>query len=83
MWKEQNDQLTRNFQFADFTTAWAFMTQVAFAADKMDHHPTWSNVYNKVEIALFTHDKNNSVTEKDRKLSQKIDKIYAGYAENA
>jgi 4a-hydroxytetrahydrobiopterin dehydratase len=76
MWKEENNQLKRSFQFADFVEAFAFMTQVAFAAEKMNHHPNWSNVYNKVEIALFTHDAHDSVTEKDRKLSKEIDKIY-------
>ncbi len=79
MWKEENNQLIRHFQFADFVEAFAFMTQVAFAAEKMNHHPNWSNVYNKVEIALFTHDAHDahdSITEKDRKLSKLIDKIY-------
>lgn len=76
MWKEENNQLKQSFQFTDFVEAFAFMTQVAFAAEKMNHHPNWSNVYNKVEIALFTHDANDSVTEKDRKLSKLIDEIY-------
>jgi 4a-hydroxytetrahydrobiopterin dehydratase len=76
MWKEENNQLKRSFQFTDFVEAFAFMTKVAFAAEKMNHHPNWSNVYNKVEIALFTHDTNDSVTEKDRKLSKEIDKMY-------
>ena len=76
MWKEENNQLKRSFQFNDFAEAFAFMTRVAFAAEKMDHHPNWSNVYNKVEIALFTHDAKDSITEKDRKLSEEIDKIY-------
>jgi 4a-hydroxytetrahydrobiopterin dehydratase len=76
MWKEENNQLQKTFQFENFVEAFAFMTQVAFAAEKMDHHPNWSNVYNKVEIRLFTHDANNSITEKDRKLSVLIDEIY-------
>ena len=76
MWKEENNQLKRSFQFNDFVEAFAFMTQVAFAAEKMKHHPNWSNVFNKVEIALFTHEANDSVTEKDRNLSKEIDKIY-------
>ena len=76
MWKEENNQLKRSFQFNDFAEAFAFMTRVAFAAEKMDHHPNWSNVYDKVEIALFTHDAKDSITEKDRKLSEEIDKIY-------
>jgi 4a-hydroxytetrahydrobiopterin dehydratase len=76
MWKEENNQLKQIFEFNDFVEAFAFMTQVAFAAEKMDHHPIWSNVYNKVEIALFTHDAKDKVTEKDRKLSKLIDEIY-------
>ncbi len=76
MWKEENNQLKRSFQFDDFVQAFAFMTRVAFAAERMNHHPNWSNVYNKVEIALFTHDADNSVTEKDKELAEQIDKIY-------
>jgi 4a-hydroxytetrahydrobiopterin dehydratase len=76
MWKEENNQLKRSFKFDDFVEAFAFMTQVAFAAEKMKHHPNWSNVFNKVEIALFTHEANDSVTDKDRNLSKEIDKIY-------
>ena len=76
MWKEENNQLKRSFQFDDFVGAFAFMTQVAFAAEKIGHHPNWANVYNKVDITLFTHDADNSITEKDRKLSKAIDKIY-------
>lgn len=76
MWKEENNQLKRSFEFDDFVGAFAFMTQVAFAAEKIGHHPNWANVYNKVDITLFTHDADNSITEKDRKLSKAIDKIY-------
>ncbi len=76
MWKEVNNQLQRSFEFKDFIEAFTFMTKVAFAAEKMDHHPNWSNVYNKVEINLFTHDANDSITEKDIKLSKEIDKIF-------
>lgn len=78
MWTEENNQLKRSFQFGNFIDAFAFMTKVAFAAEKMNHHPNWSNVYNKVDIALCTHDAGNTVTEKDRKLSAEIDKIYNG-----
>jgi Ca2+-binding RTX toxin-like protein len=62
MWIEENNQLKRSFQFSDFVEAFAFMTQVAFAAEKLGHHPNWSNVYNQVDIVLFTHDANNTVT---------------------
>lgn len=75
MWKEENNQLKQSFEFKDFVEAFAFMTQVAFAAEKMGHHPNWTNVYNKVEISLFTHEAKNSVTEKDVKLSKAIDQI--------
>lgn len=76
MWKEVNNQLQRSFEFQDFVEAFTFMTKVAFAAEKMNHHPNWSNVYNKVDIKLFTHDAKNSITEKDVKLSKEIDKIF-------
>ncbi len=76
MWQEENDQLKRSFKFKNFVDAFAFMTKVAFAAEKLNHHPNWSNVYNQVEIILTTHDANNTVTEKDRALAKKIDEIY-------
>jgi 4a-hydroxytetrahydrobiopterin dehydratase len=75
MWVEKNNKLTRTFKFSDFQEAFAFMTRVAFLAEKHDHHPNWSNVYNTVEIELTTHDKGNVVTEKDRKLAEAIDQI--------
>lgn len=74
MWKEENNCLYRAFTFKDFSAAFAFMTRVALAAEKSDHHPIWKNVYNKVEIWLSTHDAGDVVTEKDRKLAQEIDK---------
>jgi len=77
MWQEKNNQLQRSFQFKDFVHAFAFMTRIAFVAEKMNHHPNWSNVWNKVDIALCTHDAGDIVTEKDRKLADAIDKIYA------
>lgn len=75
MWKEEDNKLTRTFQFTDFKAAFAFMTQVALIAEKMDHHPNWSNVYNTVTIQLSTHDAGNTVTDKDRKLADSIDQI--------
>jgi 4a-hydroxytetrahydrobiopterin dehydratase len=78
MWKEENNTLTRAFEFRNFVEAFAFMTKVAFEAEKMNHHPDWSNVYNKVSISLSTHDAGNTVTDKDRKLAAKIDKIMDG-----
>ena len=76
MWKEENNQLFRSFQFADFSEAFAFMTRVAFEAEKQNHHPLWSNVWNKVDIWLSTHDAGDVVTEKDRLLARAIDNIY-------
>ena len=75
MWQEQDNKLVRDFQFADFSEAFAFMIRVALAAEKMDHHPWWSNVYNKVRIELTTHDKGNTITDKDRKLAEAINKL--------
>ncbi len=73
MWREEANQLVREFTFADFSEAFAFMTRVAMAAEKMDHHPWWSNVYNQVTIRLTTHDAGNTITDRDRKLAQLID----------
>ncbi|GAB3956922.1 4a-hydroxytetrahydrobiopterin dehydratase [Spirosoma harenae] len=75
MWQEKDNQLTREFEFADFSEAFAFMTRVALIAEKMDHHPWWSNVYNQVTIKLSTHDAGDVITDKDRKLAEAIDKI--------
>lgn len=77
MWKEEKNTLYRKFEFADFSEAFAFMTRVALAAEKMNHHPLWTNVYNKVEFWLNTHDAGDIVTEKDHKLAAKIDKIFS------
>ena len=73
MWKEENNKLYKKFEFKNFSEAFSFMTRVALAAEKMDHHPLWTNVYNKVEIWLNTHDAGDVVTDKDRKLSAAID----------
>jgi len=78
MWKNENNSLKKTFEFRDFVEAFGFMSRVALVAEKMNHHPTWTNVYNKVEISLNTHDAGNTVTDKDRKLSEKIDQLLAG-----
>ena len=75
MWKEENNSLQQKFEFRNFSEAFAFMTRVALEAEKMNHHPTWTNTYNTVEISLSTHDAGDTVTEKDHKLSKKIDAI--------
>jgi 4a-hydroxytetrahydrobiopterin dehydratase len=77
MWKEEDNKLQKTFQFKDFPAAFAFMTRVAFIAEKMNHHPEWTNVWNRVAIILSTHDAGNIVTDKDRKLAEAIDKVYA------
>lgn len=73
MWEETDNTLYRKFTFKDFSEAFAFMTRVAIAAEKMNHHPKWTNEYNNVEIWLSTHDAGDVVTEKDHKLSKEID----------
>lgn len=73
MWEEKNNQLYKTFMFQTFSEAFAFMTRVALAAEKMDHHPTWTNTYNKVEFWLSTHDAGDKVTERDHKLAAIID----------
>jgi 4a-hydroxytetrahydrobiopterin dehydratase len=77
MWRETDNKLHRQFKFKDFSEAFAFMTRVALAAEKMDHHPEWKNTYNTVDIWLSTHDAGDVVTEKDQKLSKKIDALVA------
>lgn len=77
MWEEKNNQLHRQFTFKDFSEAFSFMTRVALAAEKADHHPKWTNEYNKVDIWLCSHDEGNIVTEKDRQLSKTIDQLVA------
>jgi 4a-hydroxytetrahydrobiopterin dehydratase len=77
MWEEKDNSLYRKFTFKNFSEAFAFMTRVSLEAEKMDHHPRWTNVYNQVEIWLSTHDAGDTVTERDRKLAKKIDAIKA------
>lgn len=67
--------LRRRFVFKDFSSAWAFMSRVALMAERMDHHPEWSNVYNRVEIILTTHD-SGGITQKDVLMAERIDKIF-------
>ena len=76
MWIEDNNQLKLTFVFNDFTEAFAFMTRVAFLAEKHQHHPNWCNVWNKVEIHLCTHDAGDIITEKDRALAKEIDLLH-------
>jgi len=75
MWEETDNKLYRHFEFTDFSKAFAFMTRVALLAEKKDHHPTWTNTYNKVEIWLSTHAAGDIVTDKDRAFALGIDKL--------
>lgn len=76
MWKEDDNKLKKSFTFKDFKEAFAFMTEVAETVDETDHHPFWTNSYNKVTFELNTHDAGDIVTEKDRKLAAAIDEIF-------
>lgn len=71
---DDRDAITRQFKFADFNAAFGFMTRVALIAEKMDHHPEWSNVWNRVDVTLSTHDA-GGLTERDIKLAEAMDRI--------
>jgi 4a-hydroxytetrahydrobiopterin dehydratase len=73
-WSVVNEKLHREFKFSNFAVAFGFMTSVAIEADKMDHHPEWSNVYNKVIVDLTTHSA-GGITELDFKLARKMNKF--------
>ena len=75
MWKQAKDVLVAELVFKNFVDAFAFMTDVAALAEKHDHHPEWSNVYNRVTIRLTTHDAGNQVTDNDRKLAEAIEAL--------
>lgn len=75
MWPETDNKLYRSFEFEDFSAAFSFMTRVALLAEKTNHHPTWANTYNKVEIWLSTHDAGDRATDKDRDMATAIDKL--------
>ena len=73
-WSYEDGSLTRDFQFDNFVSAFGFMSSVALLAEKMDHHPNWSNVYNSVSIALNTHDA-GGVTDFDFVLAGQINEV--------
>lgn len=81
MWIEEDNKLKASFEFKDFADAFSFMTSVAIAAEKQNHHPFWTNVWNKVTFELSTHDEGDIVTERDRKLAEAIDDIYRKYSQ--
>jgi 4a-hydroxytetrahydrobiopterin dehydratase len=74
-WEHRDDALHRDFTFADFSEAFAFMTRVAMLAEQAAHHPEWSNVWNRVSITLRTHDAGGVVTDKDHDLATAIDRL--------
>jgi len=76
MWTEINNQLVKEFVFKDFKEAFAFMTKVAAIAEEINHHPEWTNVYNKVVIKLSTHSAGDIITDKDKELAKRIDEIF-------
>ncbi len=71
-WKEIDNALIADLEFKDFVDAFTFMTEVAALAEEHQHHPEWSNVYNRVSIRLTTHDAGNTLTDKDRLLAEAI-----------
>ncbi len=76
-WSEKDGRLCRTFRFRDFSEAFAFMARVALIAEKQNHHPDWTNVWNTVEMRLSTHDAGGAITEKDRRLAAAIDQLLA------
>jgi 4a-hydroxytetrahydrobiopterin dehydratase len=74
-WKLEQDKLHRSFKFSNFVEAFGFMSQIAILAEKMDHHPEWSNVYNRVDVLLTTHDA-DGVSELDFELAEHMDRLY-------
>lgn len=74
-WLHEDNKLKKTFQFKDFTEAFGFITRVALLAEKMNHHPTWTNTWNRVSIELSTHDAGNLVTNKDHQLAKAIDDL--------
>jgi 4a-hydroxytetrahydrobiopterin dehydratase len=68
-WRREGDKIRREFKFADFTVAFAFMTRCALVAEKMDHHPDWTNVWNRVDVTLWSHDA-GGVTDRDFALAK-------------
>ena len=73
-WDEADGRLRRELRFGNFSEAWAFMSRVALLAEKMDHHPNWSNVWNRVTIDLVSHDK-GAITDRDVALAEAINAI--------
>lgn len=83
-WTEASgrDAIAKSYRFADFSSAWGFMSRVALKAEQMDHHPEWYNVYNRVDVILSTHDA-GGVTDKDVELAKFMDATAANVAANS
>ncbi len=75
MWEEKDNSLHKTFEFKNFSEAFGWMARVALAAEKMNHHPEWTNVYNRVDVKLYSHDAGDIVTERDHKLATIMDKL--------
>ena len=75
-WEERDNSLNRKFEFGDFTEAFAFMTKVAAVAERLDHHPDWSQSWNIVEITLSSHDAGRKVTARDHTLAEQINSVF-------
>ncbi len=75
-WIEQNNKLQKTFVFKSFVEAIAWMSKASLIIDKMDHHPEWTNIYNRVQVSLSTHDAGNIVTEKDTMLAEELDLLF-------
>ena len=73
-WTREGDRLRRRFQFSDFVTAFGWMTSVALVAEKLDHHPDWTNVYNRVDVTLWTHDA-GGITHRDFDLAEAMNRL--------
>ena len=71
-----SEGLHAEFVFPDFIAAWGFMSKIALIAERHQHHPSWKNTYNRVEILLNTHDENNAITHKDYELAVAIEKVW-------
>ncbi|MEO5974860.1 MAG: 4a-hydroxytetrahydrobiopterin dehydratase [Ilumatobacteraceae bacterium] len=78
-WRERDGALHRKFEFADFAEAFAFMTKVAAVAERLDHHPDWSQSWNVVEITLRSHDAGQTVTDRDHALASEINRVYDAF----
>jgi len=76
-WEAKDGKLTKQFKFKGFMQAMGWMVSVAIAAEKLDHHPEWSNIYNRVDVALTTHDMDNAISSWDVALAKTMDELAA------